>query len=63
MEHKTENYELQRCRDYEAELMECEKANLFLREEVERLAHQVEEYKECIVRMSVARYMKNETTH
>lgn len=29
MEHNTENCELQRCRDYEAELMECEKANLF----------------------------------
>ncbi len=56
-----ENYELQRCRDYKEEAESLEKALYLVREENEALRREVESLKECIVKMSIARYLRNGT--
>ena len=56
-----ENYELQRCRDYKEEVVTLEKTVYCLREENKALKSEIEALKECIVKMSIARYLMNGT--
>ena len=47
-------------RDYEAEINQLQKENHCLREEIERLVDKNDLLEECIVEMSVTRYVFNE---
>ena len=57
--NERENHEVQRCRDYESELMQLQKELYCLHEKLDRLTHERDELRECIVKMSVARYCRN----
>ena len=46
-------------RDYEREIVQYQKEIYCLREQVSELERRIEELKECIVKMNIARYCRN----
>lgn len=59
MELKRENIEEVRCRDYKEEVATLEKRLYYFEEENIRLRSENECLKDCIVKMSIARYVMN----
>ena len=61
MELNRDNHELQRPRNYEEEIGRLEKRCYCLEEDNIRLRGENEMLKDCIVKMSIARYVMNGT--